>query len=167
MNNQDDSSSNSDELKQLVETLRLLIAEMKAEKSSKPSRGLFRRWKKRALQPPLPANDIQPSTPVTSPPADNLPSEDDLPPCLATPEAMILWQKAQEHEWVDGHYQPLVSHTFAALLAERMAYLLHIRKKWKVFEDYWHIKGLHTYRYRGDGQFNTISFTEELKELKC
>ena len=161
MKTKNESVSNSDELKQLVETLRSLIAEIKAEKSSKPSRGMFKRWKKRTRQDALPADDVQPPSPACTP------SEDELPPCLATPEAMILWQKAQEHEWVDEHYRPLFSHTFAALLARRMASLLHIKNKWKVFGDYWHINDLRKYRYRGDGQYNTVSFIEELKELNC
>jgi len=57
----------------------------------------------------------------------------DLPEVLATDEAMALWQKAQQAGYVDEHYQPLLSRTQAALLADAMAERLGIKEKWKVF----------------------------------
>ena len=57
-----------------------------------------------------------------------------LPEVLATDEAMALWKKAQAAGWVDANYQPLISRTQAALLADAMAERLGIREKWKVFE---------------------------------
>ena len=45
-----------------------------------------------------------------------------------------LWEKVQAAGWIDGNYQPLISRTQAALLADMMAERLSIREKWKVFE---------------------------------
>ena len=42
----------------------------------------------------------------------------ELPDELATDEAMALWRKAQQAGYVDEHYQPLLSRTQAALLAD-------------------------------------------------
>ena len=68
----------------------------------------------------------------TQPQEDKAPPT--LPPPLSSPEAMALWQKAQRAGYVDEHYQPLLSRTQAALLADAMAERLGIKEKWKVFE---------------------------------
>ena len=57
----------------------------------------------------------------------------DLPEVLATDEALTLWKKAQAAGGVDANYQPLISRTQAALLADAMAERLGIREKWKVY----------------------------------
>ena len=46
---------------------------------------------------------------------------------------MELWKEAQGTGFVDEHYQPKLSRTKAALLADAMAKRLGIRNKWKVF----------------------------------
>ena len=56
-----------------------------------------------------------------------------LPEVLATDEAMTLWKKAQTAGWIDANYQPLISRTQSALLADAMAEKLGIRQKWKTF----------------------------------
>ncbi|WP_294749048.1 hypothetical protein [uncultured Prevotella sp.] len=61
----------------------------------------------------------------------------DLPKELATDKAMELWKKAQEAGYVDDNYQPLISRTQAALLADTMAERLSIKEKWKMFEGLW------------------------------
>ena len=53
----------------------------------------------------------------------------ELPDVLRTPEAMALWQKAQQAGYVDARYQPLLSRTQAALLADAMAERLGIKEK--------------------------------------
>jgi hypothetical protein len=45
-----------------------------------------------------------------------------------------LWEKVQAAGWIDDNYQPLISRTQAALLADMMAERIGIREKWKVFE---------------------------------
>ena len=44
-----------------------------------------------------------------------------LPPLLRTDKAMVLWQKAQDAGYVDANYQPLISRTQAALLADAIS----------------------------------------------
>ena len=65
---------------------------------------------------------------------DTFKGEGDLPEVLATEEAMALWEKARAAGYVDDNYQPLISRTQAALLADAMANRIGIREKWKVFE---------------------------------
>ena len=88
-----------------------------------------------------------------------------LPDELATDEAMILWRKAQRAGYVNEHYQPLISRTQAALLADAMAERLDIKEKWKVFEALWHRRNMHKDFYLAFGQQQTSDFQDELKEL--
>ena len=89
----------------------------------------------------------------------------ELPEPLATPEAMVLWQKAQQAGYVNEHFQPLLSRTLAALLADTMAARLGIRNKWKLFGALWNRKNM-----RGDyndalNQRQTLAFQDSLKTL--
>ena len=88
-----------------------------------------------------------------------------LPDELATDEAMVLWRKAQRADYVNEHYQPLISRTQAALLADAMAERLGIKEKWKVFEALWHRRNMHKDFYLAFGQQQTSDFQDELKEL--
>ena len=88
-----------------------------------------------------------------------------LPDELATDEAMVLWRKAQRAGYVNEHYQPLISRTQAALLADAMAERLGIKEKWKVFEALWHRRNMHKDFYLAFGQQQTSDFQDELKEL--
>jgi len=65
-----------------------------------------------------------------------------VPTLLDTPRAHELWEKAVEQGWVDEQWQPLLSRPMAALLADRMAEVLDIASKWKVFEQMWHRKNM-------------------------
>lgn len=65
-----------------------------------------------------------------------------VPECLRTEKAVALWQKAQAQGWVNEAWQPLLSRPLAALLADRMAEVLGIASKWKVFEQLWHRKNM-------------------------
>ena len=89
----------------------------------------------------------------------------ELPEPLATPEAMVLWQKAQQAELVDDYYQPLISNTQSALLANEMAKILKIRNKWKVYEKFWGRRKMYQDYYKAFNQKQSIGFQEELKEL--
>lgn len=86
-----------------------------------------------------------------------------LPTPLATPEAMVLWQKLMEAGYVTTNYQPTGSRTEAAVLAYEMAKKLSIREKWKLFEELWNRKNM-----RGDyndalNQRKTLEFLDKLK----
>ena len=96
---------------------------------------------------------------------DSAEASKSLPEVLATDEAMTLWQKAQRAGYVDEHYQPLLSRTQAALLADAMAERLGIKEKWKVFEDLWHRKYMYHDYYRAMEQQQSLDFQDALKQL--
>ena len=93
------------------------------------------------------------------------PEPPELPEPLATPEAMVLWQKAQQAELVDDNYQPLISNTQSALLANEMSKILKIRNKWKVYEKFWGRRKMYQDYYKAFNQKQSIGFQEELKKL--
>ena len=88
-----------------------------------------------------------------------------LPEVLATHEAMVLWQKAQDAGYVDANYQPLISRTQAALLADGMAERLGIKEKWKVFEGLWNRKYMRSDYNLALTRKSTLDFQDELKRV--
>ncbi len=88
-----------------------------------------------------------------------------LPELLATEAAMALWKKAQAAGWIDANYQPLISRTQAALLADAMAERLGIREKWKVFEALWHRKYMRSDYNLALTRKGSLDFQDELKQL--
>lgn len=89
----------------------------------------------------------------------------ELPEVLATDEAMALWRKAQQAGYVDEHYQPLISRTQAALLADAMAGRLGIKEKWKVFEGFWNRNYMRSDYNLALTRKKTLDFLDELKVL--
>ena len=96
---------------------------------------------------------------------DSAEASKSLPDVLATDKAMALWRKAQRAGYVDEHYQPLLSRTQAALLADAMAERLGIKEKWKVFEGLWHRKYMYHDYYRAMEQQQSLDFQDTLKRL--
>ncbi len=88
-----------------------------------------------------------------------------LPEPLATDEAMVLWRKAQKAGLVDENFQPTLSRSQAALLADAMATRLGIKEKWKVFENFWNRKNMYNDYYRAMEQQQSLAFQDELKQL--
>ena len=88
-----------------------------------------------------------------------------LPDELTTDKAMELWRKAQQAGYVDEHYQPLLSRTQAALLADAMAERLGIKEKWKVFEALWNRKYMRSDYNLALTQQQSYDFQDELKLL--
>ena len=88
-----------------------------------------------------------------------------LPDELATDKAMVLWQKAQDAGYVDANYQPLISRTQAALLADAMAERLGIKEKWKVFEGLWNRKYMRSDYNLALTRKGSLDFQDELKRL--
>ena len=88
-----------------------------------------------------------------------------LPEVLATDEAMTLWKKAQTAGWVDANYQPLISRTQSALLADAMAEKLGIRQKWKTFETLWNRKNMRSDYNLALRQQQSLDFLTELKRI--
>ena len=88
-----------------------------------------------------------------------------LPEVLCSEEAMALWEKVQRAGYVDENFQPLISRTQSALLADAMAERLGIREKWKVFETFWGRKNMYRDYYQALGQQKTLLFQDELKKV--
>ena len=88
-----------------------------------------------------------------------------LPEVLATDEAMTLWKKGQAAGWIDANYQPLISRTQSALLADAMAEKLGIRQKWKTFETLWNRKNMYRDYYQAQDQRKTLFFQDEIKKV--
>ena len=88
-----------------------------------------------------------------------------LPEPLATDKAMALWGKAQRAGYVDADYQPLISRTQAALLADAMAERLGIRNKWKVFETFWNRTKMYKDYYQAVDQKQFLPFQDKLKQI--
>ena len=90
-----------------------------------------------------------------------------LPASLCTEQAMALWKKAQDAGYVDDNYQPLISRTQAALLADAMAERLGIKEKWKVFEGLWNRKNMYRDYYKALNLQHSLAFQDEIKKLFC
>ena len=88
-----------------------------------------------------------------------------LPASLCTEQAMALWRKAQAAGWIDDNYQPLLSRTQAALLADAMAVRLGIKEKWKVFEGLWNRKNMYRDYYKALNLQQSLAFQDEIKKL--
>ncbi len=86
-----------------------------------------------------------------------------LSPELQTGKARRLWDAARDAGWVDDNCQPLLSRALSAVLADRMATLLNIQNKWKVFESFWGMKGL---RSAYNNALNQKQFDEFYEKLK-
>ena len=89
----------------------------------------------------------------------------DLPEVLCTEAAMVLWKKAQAARWVDANYQPLISRTQAALLADAMAERLGIREKWKTFETLWNRKNMYRDYYKSLNLQQSLVFQDKIKKI--
>ena len=88
-----------------------------------------------------------------------------LPEGLKTEKAMALWQKVQSAGHVDEDYQPTISRTKAALLANAMAERLGIKEKWKVFGELWKRKNMYKDYYNALNQQQSLDFQDILKTL--
>ena len=88
-----------------------------------------------------------------------------LPDELATPEAMIYWQKAMKAGWVDENYQTKLSLTKSALFASHMAIRLGIKDKWKYFEILWKRKNMRSNYNTAILQKESSEFLDDVKDL--
>ena len=107
----------------------------------------------------------QPTQQPTPSPSQKGGEQSLLPEVLATDEAMTLWKKAQTAGWVDANYQPLISRTQSALLADAIAEKLGIRQKWKTFETLWNRKNMYRDYYQALDQRKTLFFRDDIKKV--
>lgn len=94
-----------------------------------------------------------------------LESETQVPECLKTEEAEELMEELVGAGLLSEEWQPRVSRSEAALVANMLAEKLVIRNKWKVFEALWHRNNM-----RGDyntalEQRKSLEFQEKLKKI--
>ena len=78
---------------------------------------------------------------------------------------MALWEKVKEAGYVDENYQPKISRTQAALLANAMAERLDIRNKWKTFEMLWNRKNMYRDYYKALNLQQSLVFQDKIKTL--
>ena len=129
-------------------------------------------WK---ASPPTPASPPAPASPLTplqlargtlgERGVDSFETTKGLPEVLATEEAMRLWEKGRQAGYVDECYQPLISRTQSALLADAMAAGLGIKEKWKAFEELWHRKYMRNDYNLALTQRQSYKFQDDLKQL--
>ena len=93
------------------------------------------------------------------------PEPPEQPAPLATPEAMVLWQKVQQADYVNEQFQPLLSRPLSAILAFEMAKRLGIKDKWKIFEAFWNRRNMYRDYYTSLNQNQSLEFREKLKAV--
>jgi len=106
--------------------------------------------------------NTKPNNPLLTSPRGG---KNDLPEVLATEEAMKIWQKVQDAGYIDTHYQPLLSRTQSALLADAIAVKLGIRQKWKTFETLWNRKNMYRDYYKALNLQQSLVFQDKIKRL--
>ena len=88
-----------------------------------------------------------------------------MPEVLSTEAAMELWQKVLEAGFVDDRYQPAISRTQSAILADEMAVRLSIKDKWKAFETLWNRRNMYRDYHDALDQRQSLQFRDTLKAL--
>ena len=74
-------------------------------------------------------------------------------------------EKAREAGYLDAHYQPKLSNTKSAMLADEIATRLKIRNRWKVFEQFWNRHDMYKDNYEGRNQKQSLSFLDEIRTV--
>lgn len=88
-----------------------------------------------------------------------------MPEVLSTEAAMELWKKVLEAGYVDDRYQPAISRTQSAILADEMAVRLNIKDKWKAFETLWNRRNMYRDYHDALDQRQSLQFRDTLKVL--
>ena len=88
-----------------------------------------------------------------------------LPDDLNTPEAIDLLEKARQAGYLNDQYQPLISNTKSAMLADEIATRLKIRNRWKVFEQFWNRHDMYKDNYEGRDQKQSDAFLESIGKM--
>ena len=91
--------------------------------------------------------------------------EAQLPEVFDTEEGRGLLDAAREAGWLEEHYQPLISRTQSALLANAMDDRLGIREKWKVFEGLWNRRNMYRDYYKALSLQQSLAFQDEMKSV--
>lgn len=83
---------------------------------------------------------------------------------LESPEALRLWEIAEDRGWVDANRKPRLSENKAAVLADVMADCLNLSPRWKPFEDLWEIEDLCNKRSKALNQKYFADLQREFKD---
>lgn len=89
----------------------------------------------------------------------------ELPKVLNTPEAKELLKKARKAGYLDDRFQPKISNTLSALLANQIAEKLEIENKWKVFEAFWRRHDMYKDYHKALTQAQCPKFLKTLYQL--
>jgi len=97
----------------------------------------------------------------------------ELPSELASPKAMLMWQRLQQEHMMDSRYQPVgLSRTDLALLAEAMNKRLGDENdnllgimEWKPYEKLWGKKNMKSDLQRALSQDKTPEFRKRIEKL--
>ena len=88
-----------------------------------------------------------------------------LPAALNTEKAKLLLKKAQDAGYLDTNYQPTISRTQSALLANAIANQLGIKGRWKAFETLWGRKNIRSDYNLALTQKQSFCFLDKFKQL--
>lgn len=88
-----------------------------------------------------------------------------LPEALASEEAMALWEKMQAAGYIDEDFQPTVSRSLSAIIADETARRLGIKEKWKIFETLWHRRNMYRDYYKALDLQQTLTFRDKIRRI--
>lgn len=91
--------------------------------------------------------------------------QNDIPECLQTERACRLKQKLVEEKVVDHEWQPLLSRTLSAIVADAVATELDIHERWLTFEKLWGRSGVRADFNRALSQKQSLDFQQRLKKI--
>ncbi len=87
-----------------------------------------------------------------------------IPDELNNPEVMRLLDIARNEGWLNEQYQPLVSRTKAAILANQIGQICSVEPRWRPFEKLWHREHLCKDYDKAQGQKSTGDIELEMKQ---
>jgi len=86
-----------------------------------------------------------------------------IPEELDKPEVKRMLDKSREAGWLDKNYQPIISRTQAAMLANQIGTLCNIQPRWRPFEKLWHREHLCKDYDKAQNQISTGEIERNMK----
>lgn len=97
------------------------------------------------------------------PPDVNPQREIIIPDVLNTHQGLELLKRAQDMNWLDENYMPIVSRPRAAYLANEICMALGIETPWKIFESFWNRDRMRQDFYEACNQKNISGFAKNVR----
>jgi len=88
-----------------------------------------------------------------------------VPEELKTEGARMLWEVCKDNGWVDNAWQPTISRSQSALLANYMGEKLNLTYRWKPFETLWRRKAIRSDYNKAILQQQSLEFQDLLKKV--